>query len=177
MADQNVRVEFEEIGCCFHAQGCRSGEQKSHGAQVVLGAYVLSAQHVNNDWRHLSGCGQHLTGSSHQQIYAYQEESGDLIVLNGVQVGFQFELGENDCLVASVCTSVTNDHKSIDMALRKETKSNLSIGGLCTTAIPIVLLKCLDLKGIGNHIAVRDLHSFLVCSALLAKVLFNLRSD
>lgn len=109
---------------------------------------------MNDDRRHLKGCGQHLTGSSHRQRYAHQEESGNLIVLNGVQVGFQFELGENDCLVAPVCTGMSNDHKSIDMTLRKETKSNLSTCGLCAPAIPIVLLKCLDLKGIGDHVAV-----------------------
>lgn len=109
---------------------------------------------MNDDRRHLSGCGQHLTGSSHQRRYTHQEESGDFIVLNGVQVGFQFEPGENDCLVASVYTGMSNDHKSIDMALRKETKSNLSPRGPCASIIPIVLLKYLDLKCIGNHIAV-----------------------
>lgn len=57
-------------------------------------------------------------------------------------------------MVASVYTGMSNDHKSIDMALRKETKSNLSTRGLCAPTIPIVLLKCLDLKGIGNHVAV-----------------------
>lgn len=160
LADQNVWVEFGEIGGCLHAQGCCSCEQKPHGAQVILGAHVLSAQHVNDDRRYLSDCGQHST-ASHQQRHAYQEQRGDLIVLNGGQVGFQFKLGENDCLVASVCASMANDHESIDMALWKETKSNLCVRGLCATAIPMVLLKCLDLKGIGDHVAVGDLHSFL----------------
>ena len=57
-------------------------------------------------------------------------------------------------MVASVCASMANDHKGIDMTLRKETKSNLSIRRLCARAIPIVLLKCLDLKSVGDHVAV-----------------------
>ena len=111
----------------------------------------------------------------HHERYSHQEERTDLILLNGVQVGFQFELGENDGLVASVCASMANDHKSIDMALRKETESNLSTRRLCAPTIPVVLLKCLNLKGIGDHISVGDHDSFLFCSTLLARVLLNSR--
>lgn len=53
LPDQNIRIDLQKIGGCLHAQRSSSCEQAPHGAEIILGAYFLAAQHVDDDWGNL----------------------------------------------------------------------------------------------------------------------------
>jgi hypothetical protein len=82
-------------------------------------------------------------------------------VCDRFQVRLQLKLGENNGLVTTVCTGMADDHKRIDMTLWKKTESYPGKGCFSSAASAIFILIGLYLESVGDHIAMRDLHTFL----------------
>lgn len=82
LPNKNIRPHLEEIRRSLRSQWCGAGEQSLHGAQIVLGAFLLGAQHVDNNWGNL-GCGQRMIHKSALgKGNPYQEERRDFEMRN-----------------------------------------------------------------------------------------------
>lgn len=88
LSDQDIRINLLEIGRCLNPQGCSSGEKCSHGAEVELRADLLTAQHVDNDWRHL-----HSLASTHVRHWGRLTKKREVILK--CSMDFRYDCNSN----------------------------------------------------------------------------------
>lgn len=125
MLDDHAWIDLKVFVNRLRTQRCRTSVQALDRAQVILVAHVLVSKHVDDNGRNLEPKISLFLSPYH--IQTYHIETRDLEILDRFQVRLHLKLGQDNNLVASVNAGMAGGHQSVNVALGKKTKRDISV--------------------------------------------------